>query len=226
MQRKSIMDITSVRIFLNKGSADSKVKGVAHVVINNAIVLRRIHLIENENDAENPRVVYPVYHLQTQGHRRCFYASNDESMARLNETILAAYKTVLADPANDTVVLMSQDDPETPFEITSASIYPHNDPESSTLAKVNIELDGELWLRGMYLMKKEDGTVYLRMPRRTHADGKRVDLFHPRTQVARDMLTDAVMPLYEVAVKAMDEAAADDAAPDAAADAATTTDPA
>lgn len=193
------MDITSVRIFLNRGTTDSKVKGVAHIVLNNAIVLRRIHLVENEKDADTPRVVYPVYHLQTQGHRRCFYASTEESLTRLNNAILDAYKRVLADPSNDTVALAPQEAPEVPFNITSAAIYPHNDPNSTTLAKVNIELDSELWLRGMYLMQKEDGTVYLRMPRRTHADGKRVDLYHPRTQAARDMLTNAVLPLYEAA---------------------------
>lgn len=211
------MDITSVRIFLNKGTSNPNVKGVAHVVINNAIVLRRIHLIANEANPDNIRVVYPVYHLQPKAktpeeaktektHRRCFYASTEESLAKLNEAILDAYHKVLADPTNDTVVLMALDTPETPFEITDWSIYPHQEVPSlfpgadTTLAKVNVELDGSLWLRGMYLMKKEDGTIYLRMPRRTHADGKRVDLYHPRTQVARDMLTEAVMPLYEAAV--------------------------
>jgi len=202
------MEITSIRIFLNRNPENSKVKAVAHVVLNNAIVLRRIHLIEDEQNPATLRVVYPVYHLKTQGHRRCFYASNDESLTRFNDAILDAYEKVAADPDNDTVVLVPQDTPEVPFEITAYAIYPHIDTEGSTLAKVNVELDGELWLRGMYLMKGYDEKVFLRMPRRTHADGRRVDLYHPRTQVARDMLTEAVMPLYEAAVKAAAEAPA------------------
>lgn len=221
------MQITSIRIFLNRdASSDSKVKGVAHVVINNSIVLRRIHLIANEKDADTPRVVYPVYHLQTQGHRRCFYASSEESLARLNEAILDAYKKVLDNPADDTVSFISQDTPEMPIEITNASVYPHNDPNSTTLAKVNIELDGELWLRGMYLMKKDDGPAYLRMPRRTHADGRRVDLYHPRTQAARDMLTRAVLPLYEAALEAETETPEMGAEADEADNTTPTTDPA
>ena len=200
------MEISSIRIFLNQGTSESKVKGVAHVVLNNAIILRRIHLVENENEAGAIRISYPVYHLQTmEEHRRCFYASTEESLSKLNEAIMDAYRKVQADPENNTVVYTSQDAPEAPFKITNSAIYPHNDPDSNTAAKVNVELDGEIWLRGMYLVKREDGTMYLRMPRRTHADGKRVDIYHPRSQAARDMLTEAVMPLYEAAVKAAED---------------------
>ena len=78
-----------------------------------------------------------------------------------------------------------EDAPEIAFKVTDATIYPHlNDPTSNTLAKVNIELDNQLWLRGMFLMKRDDGTMFLRMPVRTNADGRRVNLYHPRTQAA------------------------------------------
>lgn len=205
------MDITSIRIFLNRNGEESKVKGVAHVVMNNAIVLRRIHLVEDDNNPGALRVVFPVYHLQAtpamseddKGFRRCFYASDLKNRERFNAAILDAYEQVLADPEHDTVYLGPEDAPEIPFKVTNATIYPHlNDASSNTLAKVNVELDNALWLRGMYLMQKADGTRFLRMPRRTNADGRRVNLYHPRTQVARDMLTDAVMPLYETAAAA------------------------
>lgn len=206
------MNITSVRIFLNKSGENPSVKGVAHIVMNNAIVLRRIHLIEDESNPGTIRVVYPVYHLQAipvksetdKGYRRCFYASDPENRERFNATVLDAYEQVLADPEHDTVYFEPEDAPETPFEVTNATIYPHNDASSNTLAKVNVELDNALWLRGMYLMQKADGTLFLRMPRRINPDGRRVDLYHPRTQAARDMLTDAVMPLYEEAAAKAD----------------------
>lgn len=39
-----------------------------------------------------------------------------------------------------------------------------------------------------------------------------MDLYHPRTQVARDVLTNIVMPLYEASLNAGAKAAVDDEA--------------
>lgn len=217
------MEITSIRIFLNRNGEDSKVKGVAHMVMNNAIVMRRIHIVEDDNNPGVLHVVYPVYHLKAvpamaeddKGYRRCYYASDPENMERFNAAVLDAYNQVLADPEHNTVHLGPEDAPEIAFKVTDATIYPHlNDPTSNTLAKVNVELDNQLWLRGMFLMKRDDGTMFLRMPVRTNADGRRVNLYHPRTQAARDMLTDAVLPLYEAAVEAAEAEADADAVPD------------
>ena len=187
------MDITNIRIFLNEGGDNPNLKGVAHVVLNNAIVLRRIHIVERVNDPGNLRVIYPVYHLYP----------NPDNRAEFDAAILDAFEKVRANPELAAQYTNPMDGPEIPFEVTNSIIYPHNEADSNTLATVSVELDHMFWLRGMYLTKRQDGTCYLRMPSRALPDGRRVNQYHPRTQAARDMLTDAVMPLYaEAAAKA------------------------
>lgn len=202
------MDITNIRIFLNEGGDNPNLKGVAHVVLNNAIVLRRIHIVERVNDPGNLRVIYPVYHLKAgnpnlskddKGFRRCFYP-NPDNRAEFDAAILDAFEKVRANPELAAQYTNPMDGPEIPFEVTNSIIYPHNEADSNTLATVSVELDHTFWLRGMYLTKRQDGTCYLRMPSRALPDGRRVNQYHPRTQAARDMLTDAVMPLYAEAV--------------------------
>ena len=188
------MVITAVRIFLNERTP-SNLRGIAHVILNNGIILRHIHIIGTENDAEPLKVVYPVYHLQEQGIRRCFYPSNKKSRKKYDTAIITAYNQVYANPSNNTVVFV-KDEPIPDYVITETSIYPHDNQNNRTLAKVNIELDNELWLRGMYLMRRENGSLYLQMPRRRH-DNQTYNLFHPCTQESRDTLTNAVMPLYQ-----------------------------
>ena len=191
------MIITGVRIFLNTKTPESELRAIAHVVLNDSIILRRIHILEPKEQPNEMKIMYPVYRLQEQGYRRAFYPSSEAGYSKYEQAIISAYYEVKKHPETDTITLVSGEAASKPYEVTASSIYIHTNPESRTLAKVNIELDNEMWFRGMYLMTRDDNSVYLQMPRRRQDNGSQFNLYHPRTQEARDILTNAVMTYYQ-----------------------------
>jgi DNA-binding cell septation regulator SpoVG len=66
---------------------------------------------------------------------------------------------------------------------------------------VGVELDGEIWLRGMRMLVRENGSLFLNMPQRQMGEGERhMAYFHPVDQEARNILTAAAVPYYEAAL--------------------------
>lgn len=65
-------------------------------------------------------------------------------------------------------------------------------------AYANVTLGGEYAVHGVKVMEREDGTLWVSMPRqRSASDGQWRDVFHPITSVARDRLHKAVLKAYE-----------------------------
>lgn len=65
-------------------------------------------------------------------------------------------------------------------------------------AYINVTLGGEYAVHGVKVMKREDGELWVSMPRqRSASDGQWRDVFHPITSEARERLMSAVLKAYE-----------------------------
>lgn len=199
------MTINNVRIFLNEREG-SDLKATATMLVNNQILLQSIRIFEDpsENPDEPPvlRVSYPIQRLANGNLRHCLYPSNTNTREKFDKALLDAYQKVVSGEAPDKTVVFDADETAVEYEVTRASIYPSN-RDGSYRAKVGIELDGELWLRGMNMVVRENGAMLLTMPRRQMPETERefVSFYHPINQDARNTLTAAVMPYYDAAIR-------------------------
>ena len=133
--------------------------------------------------------------------RHCLYPSNEESRRKYDSAILEAYQKVASGEASDKTVVFSEDGDRPGYTATRAGVYPFGGLDSHR-AKVGIEVDGELWLRGMFMTVRSNGEFFLNMPTRKMAEnGKYLAFFHPVDQAARNVLTEAVMPFYEETIQ-------------------------
>ena len=65
-------------------------------------------------------------------------------------------------------------------------------------AYANITLGGEYAVHGVKVMEREDGSLWVSMPRQRNAsDGVWRNMFHPITYEARERLLKAVLDAYE-----------------------------
>ena len=190
------MIINNVRIFLNEHT-DSRMKAIATVLLNNQILLQGIRIFAKEGDESSLRVSYPVQWMGNGNLRHCLYPSNSESRSKYDAAILDAYHQVVSSEVPDNTVIFSDSTERAGYEITRAGIYPTGRVDAIR-AKVSIELDSELWMRGMLMTVRSNGALFLSMPSRQMAEeGKYMAYFHPVDQEARSVLTEAVMPYYE-----------------------------
>ena len=205
------MVINSIRIFPYTRDAESNLKATATAVVNDAFIVQGIRIRTSREDPDKLEVAYPSRKLREGGWRLCFTASTPEFKESFDAMILDAYAKVMADPEHGDVVVKT--DGMVPFEVTQATVYPYLNSESHARARVNVELDGKMWLRGMTLIARDDGSLWLGMPRRQLRDkDTMMDIIHPICQEARVALTEAVLPYYDEAVKAARESAREAAA--------------
>lgn len=199
------MIINNVRIFVNPQADESSLKATATMLVNNQLLLQSIRIFQDEAKTSDGdpvfRIVYPVQRVNSDDLRHCMYPSNAEARNKFNAAILEAYHKVMSGEADQNTVVFSADTERTHYEITRASIYPSG-RESAARAKVGLELDGELWLRGINLTVRENGSLLLNMPRRQVGEKESMAYFHPVDQTARNSLTAAVLPYYEEVVRA------------------------
>jgi len=200
------MTITHIRIFPYYRSAESALKATATVVLNGVFILQGIRITTSRNDESRLSVVYPSRTLERGGSRICYFPGTEDARLRYEEVILSAYAQYLENPEVTSFELSKMED--LTFHITDATIYPVLDPAFSVRAKVRLELDGELVLKGMTLQAREDGSLWLRMPHRELKNGQKMDLYHPLTNEAREALTSAMLPFYDEAVLQAKKAAA------------------
>jgi len=192
------MIINNVRIFLSS-NPESRIKAVATVLLNKKLILQSVRIVEVQDEAtgeDTLRVFYPDQRLAEGKFRRCVSPS-EEFRTDLEEAILDAYEKVLADPSDNTVVLS---DDEADFEITDMNVYPissEGDTPNPLLAKVGIQLDNELWLRGMILARLSDGTRVLRSPSRVTKEDHRINFFQFPDRSVRDAFRNRVIETYE-----------------------------
>jgi stage V sporulation protein G len=65
-------------------------------------------------------------------------------------------------------------------------------------AYANVTLGGEFAVHGVKVMEREDGSLWVSMPRqRSASDGQWRDVFHPITSEARERLHKVVLEAYE-----------------------------
>ncbi len=194
----STMTISNVRIFLNT-DPESKVKAIATALLNNKLLIQSVRIVESQDEANGEsylRVFYPDQRLAEDKYRRCV-APSEDFRKELDAAILDAYEQVVADPSENTVVLSQE---EADFEVTGMNVYPiasEGDTPNPLLAKVVIQLDNELWLRGMLLVKLADGTRILRSPSRPTKDNRRISYFQFPDRALRDDLRDRAIDAYD-----------------------------
>lgn len=195
--------INNVRIFLQDG--ESNLKATATVLVNNQILLQSIRVFQDvgaEDGKSEPWVSYPVQKMNNGNFQHCMYPSNAEARKKFNAAILEAYHKVVAGEVDGNTVIFSDSKERPAYEITRASIFPSGH-STQVRAKVGLELDGEIWLRGMRMLVRENGSLFLNMPQRQMGEGERhMAYFHPVDQEARNILTAAAMPFYEAALPA------------------------
>ena len=188
------MYISSIRIFPSR-SEESTTKAHATVIVNGQIILQSFRIIYI---GDRMQIVYPTWHTRN-GQIRTVVHPSGEFKAKLEEELLACYEKALE---NDGVSTFTYDEVEgDSLKITDAVIYPYLGRETAARARVALQLDGELWLRGMVLMAREDSSVWLATPRIDISNGQQMNLYHPLSKEARDLLTDGALPYYEEAVR-------------------------
>lgn len=81
-------------------------------------------------------------------------------------------------------------------EITDVRIF-RAKVSGKVKAYANITLGGEYVVHGFKVMKRDDGTLWVSMPRQRATDGQWRDVFHPVTADAREKLISEVLKAYE-----------------------------
>ena len=195
------MVINNVRIFLHR--EESNLKATATVLVNNQILLQSIRVFQDAEAADGksePWVSYPVQKMNNGNFQHCMYPSNAEARKKFNAAILEAYHKVSAWEVDGNTVVFSDSTDRLPYAVTRASVFPSG-RNAHVRAKVGVELDGEIWLRGMRMLVRENGSLFLNMPQRQMGEGERhMSYFHPVDQEARNILTAAAVPYYEAAL--------------------------
>jgi len=195
------MVINNVRIFPNPRANESTLKATATMLLNNELLVQSIRIVgknPSEDGTTELQVFYPVQRLESGRYRHCFFPRTEESRKKYESAILSAYEKVMAGDVPNNTVVFDESEGRPDFEITKATIFSSAITES-TRAKVGLELDHEICLRGLFLTVRDDGALFLRMPRRKTTNDHWLDLFHPVDQDARNKLTSAVIPHYESA---------------------------
>ena len=81
------------------------------------------------------------------------------------------------------------------MQLTNITIAPVNDGKLK--AFVNIAFDGEFIVRGIKVIERNDGGLFVAMPARKATDGTWKDMAHPLTAEFRKMLSERVLNEYE-----------------------------
>jgi stage V sporulation protein G len=81
-------------------------------------------------------------------------------------------------------------------EISDVRIFKVLGTGKKVKAIASITLGGEFAVHGMRVMEREDGTLWVSMPRQRTGDGSWRDVFHPVTGEAREKLINAVLQAY------------------------------
>lgn len=83
-------------------------------------------------------------------------------------------------------------------EISDVRVFRILGSEKKVKALVSITLGGEYAVHGIKVMERDDGTLWVSMPRqRNPSDGSWRDVFHPVTGESRERLINAVLKAYE-----------------------------
>lgn len=94
------------------------------------------------------------------------------------------------------------------MKITSINVKPVKDaPETGLVARLSMTIDNAVAIRGMRLLKREDGTYGLGMPaerRRNNAE-KYDEFFHPINRDCRKVMEDAAVAAYIAAMGEADQ---------------------
>ena len=91
------MEITDVRVKLEKRD-NGKMKGRANIVIDNAVAIRDIRILEGENGMF---IAMPSRKTATGGYRDIAHPINPEVRAMFEEAILEAYEKAEDEPSTE-----------------------------------------------------------------------------------------------------------------------------
>ncbi len=190
--------INNVRIFPSS-KPTSRTKATATILLNKKLLIQSVRIVEVQDEATGEsslRVYYPTQRLSEDRYRRCV-STREDFREELDSAVLDAYEKVMADPSDNTVTF-SEDEGD--FEITDTNVFPipsEGETPNPLLAKVGVQFDEKIWLRGMILARRSDGTRILRSPSRRTSDERRIN-YHQFTDIAvRDEIRDHVIEIYD-----------------------------
>ena len=83
--------------------------------------------------------------------------------------------------------------------ITNVRIYPSNET-GKLKAHASVTFDDEWVIHGVRIVEGVKG-VFVAMPSRKTTEGEYKDLFHPTTPEGRDLISRAVLEVYNAATK-------------------------
>lgn len=192
------MKITRIKFDPNN-TPSSTLKATAAVTVNDSLILHGVKVMAKPDKPDQFFLSYPSYKLPSGQLLACFHPAKGPFREEFSTVLLDAYNSFLSKPSQATFVLADME--PAPFVITKATVRPILNYSSPVRANVSIELEGSLFLRGMALHARRDGSLWLHMPQRELRSGRSVAIYHPVTKAGRAALNAEIMPYYDDAVR-------------------------
>lgn len=183
------MNITNIRIYPTDGTTPRKAS--VGIVIDNAIAFHGLKIVEGKDgklfvampSRKNPETnrYDNIY----------FHPVSAQVREELEQKVLEAWEKVKANPETTS---FDMGDPSGKMELSSIRI---RDGYEGTLATVSAILDGEMVLQRLRIREaRESGATVVSMPARKGSDGSYMDVYHPVTSEARQIITDEILAAY------------------------------
>jgi stage V sporulation protein G len=191
----SVMEITKIKVIL--GSGRGVHKAVVSVEFNNSLLVRGIRIRSYPHDPDRLLLIYPTRKLPDGSPRVAMHPCNEGGRLKLEEAILSAYERARANPSETTFTLSGGAPKALP--VTGVWVYPTSTPDGHVRAKISMELDNEVMLRGMTLRVREDNSLFIHPPEWNFPNGQQQEIFHVTRDQARAWLENEVLGAYEKA---------------------------
>lgn len=191
------MKISSIRMNLLESS---KFLASASICVDNAIALPGIRL--GKRDDGTYYILMPAIRRRDNTFRETFFPISSDARAALTEAIVAHYENVLSDSALNGQVVAFEGDYA--FNITEVRVSRIADEASFAKGIASVTVDNALALRGMRIIKRDEGydllmPAYRREPREGEEKPVYIDTYHPISNEVRTALVAAVLEEFDKA---------------------------
>lgn len=82
------------------------------------------------------------------------------------------------------------------FDVSEIKVYPFKNSDTKTRAFAQVVLNGALRLTNLRVVEGENG-LFVGYPSEKSKDGKYFDIVHPITRECRNVIQQAILPIYE-----------------------------
>ena len=188
------MEMTKIKIILASGRGVHK--ATVSLEFNNSLLVHGIRINSHPEYKERLLVLYPTRQLPDGSPRVAMHPCNEDGRLKIEEAVLSAYERARANPG-ETEFTLSSGSPK-PLPVTGVWVYPTSTPEGHVRAKISMELDNEIILRGMTLRVREDNSFFIQTPEWRFPNGQHQEIFHVTRDQARVWLEEDVLGAYKV----------------------------